>query len=147
MTYCKSLSPFEITELPESLLMVISALVVCIGPIHSLKVLPMWPLLYLWVCSTLERVLSVWLLWWFSLEPRFNKTKKGRYSFCFCFKRKKEWIGVGWRKEKLPSLPSLVAFSSQEVDGSNRSVLHFTFLDVYEDIICKSMYSILGFAY
>lgn len=38
MTSCKSLSPFEIIELPESLLMVISALAVCIGPIYSLKV-------------------------------------------------------------------------------------------------------------
>lgn len=55
---------------------------------------------------------------------------------------------MGWAEgEKLPSLPSLVAFSSQEVGGSNRSVLHFTFLDVFEDVICKSMYSILGFAY
>lgn len=54
---------------------------------------------------------------------------------------------MGRRREKLPSFPSLVAFSSQEVDGSNRSVLHFTFLDVFEGVICKSMYSILGFAY
>lgn len=146
MTSCKSLSPFEITELPESLLMVISALAVCIGPIYSLKVLPMWPLLYLWAWrqSSVSGCCdgSLW-----NRDLTEENKKKGRYSFCFCFKRKKGWIGVGWRRAKLPSLPSLVAFSSQEVGGSNRSVLHFTLLDVFEDLICKSMYSILGFAY
>jgi len=50
-------------------------------------------------------------------------------------------------KERETSFSSPAAFSSEEADRSNRSVLHFTFLDVFEGVICKSMYSILGFTY
>lgn len=125
----------------------LSALAVCIGPICSLSNMIITLSLefaILWRQSSVSGYCdgSLW-----NRDLTKQKRKKGRYSFCFCFKRKKGWIGVGWRRAKLPSLPSLVAFSSQEVGGSNRSLLHFTFLDVFEDVIFKSMYSILGFAY
>lgn len=42
-----------------------------------------------------------------------------------------DWGGV---KERETPFSSLIAFSSQEVDGSNRSVFHFRFLDVFEDL-------------
>ena len=149
MTLCMYLSPSEniAFELPDSLLMVLPALAVSIyvGPIYSVNLLPMWPLLHLWVCSTLETVLSGYCDGSLLNRDLKKQNKKGRYSFSFCFKRKRGWIGVGWKRETPFSF--LVAFSSEEVDGSNRSVLHFTFLDVFEDVICKSMYSILGFTY
>lgn len=50
-------------------------------------------------------------------------------------------------KQRETPFSSPVASSSEEIGGSNRSVLHFTFFDVFEDVICKSMYSIPGFTY
>lgn len=43
------------------------------------------------VFLSLETVFSVWLLWWFSLEPRFNKTKnkkKGGTLFVYALKER-----------------------------------------------------------